>query len=253
MSTIIITGANQGIGYYMAEKFLMDGHSVAVLDLEINNLLLLKEKYADKLLPYICDMRNTSDINKCVSKIAGLFKNIDITIHNACRCTFESMDTTSEDTYKEVLDVNFFGALRLTKAVIPYMQKRHKGKVIFTSSGVGVMGFFNISPYASSKGAIESLAKCLSIEYQNYGIDFHIIHPPITRTKSSDPFPLPKEFKADPKTVGYGLANHIDSKSFVICHSFSQKLQTKLCYLLSIKMGRFMSCKMTDKFIGEHQ
>ncbi|HBR25330.1 MAG TPA: short-chain dehydrogenase, partial [Firmicutes bacterium] len=82
------------------------------------------------------------------------------------------------------------------------------------SSGVGVMGFINISPYASSKGAIESLAKCLNIEYQNDGISFHIFHPPLTRTKSAEPLPIPKEFMVPPEKVGVGLAKHINKKSF---------------------------------------
>lgn len=205
---IVISGANQGIGYFMADKLLSDGHFVAVLDLEINHLESLKKTYGNKLLPEICDMRDTASVADSVNKIAEVCKTIDIAIHNACLCTFTSMDTTSEDIYKKVFEVNYYGAVRLTKSLIPYMQKQRKGKIIFTSSGVGVMGVVNISPYASSKGALESLAKCLSIEYQKEGITFHIMHPPITRIKSSDPLPLPAEFKADPKVVGYGLAEH---------------------------------------------
>lgn len=248
MSNIIITGANQGIGYYMAEQFLSEGHSVAVLDLETGQLQSLKEKYGDKLLFYTCDMRDTASVTSHVDEITNIFKTIDIAIHNACCCTFASMENTSEETYKDVLETNYFGALRLTKAVLPHMQRQKKGRVIFVSSGVGVMGFYNISPYASSKGAIESLAKCLSIEYQDQGITFHIIHPPITRTKSSDPFPIPSEFKADPKSVGGGLAKNIYSKNFVICHSFMQRIQTRMCYLFSLKMGRAMSNKVATGF-----
>lgn len=65
---------------------------------------------------------------------------------------------------------------------------------------------------ASSKGALESLAKCLGLEYAQDGISFHIIHPPLTRTKSS--------------------------------HSVGQKVQTLCCYLFPVKMGRLLS-KMT--------
>lgn len=251
MSNIIITGANQGIGYYMAEKFLTEGHLVGVLDLETDHLQLLKEKYKDQLLFYTCDVRDSFSVKSCVSEIAKRFQTIDIAIHNACDCTFASMESTSEETYKEVFDTNYFGALRLVKAVIPYMQKEQRGRILFVSSGVGVMGFYNISPYASSKGAIESLAKCLDIEYHDKGISFHIIHPPITRTKSSEPFPIPSEFKADPKSVGYGLAKNIFSDRFVICHSFMQKVQTRMCYLFSIKMGRIMSSKVISGFEGK--
>jgi len=246
MKNIVITGANQGIGYYMAERLLADGNAVAVLDLNIENLQELKSKYKDRLLSCICDMEDTEAVTNTIDKIAASFGSIDIAVHNACYCTFDSMEATGEYIYKKVFNVNYFGALRLTKALIPYMKKQKNGRIIFTSSGVGVTGFFKISPYASSKGAIESLAKCLSIEYQYYGITFHIIHPPLTRTKSAEPLPIPKEFKADPKTVGYGIARHLQSKGFVICHSFGQKIQTKLCYLFPLAFGRLMS-KMTAR------
>lgn len=97
----------------------------------------------------------------------------------------------------------------MAKSVLPYMQAQKKGKIIFTSSGVGVTGFIGISPYASTKGALESLVKCLNIEYASEGISFHIIHPPLTCTKSAAHLPVPQEFMADPRKVGYGIARHI--------------------------------------------
>jgi len=108
------------------------------------------------------------------------------------------------------------------------------------------MGFVNISPYASSKGALEGLAKCLNIEYKESGITFHILHPPLTKTKSSAPLPVPNEFMADPVKVGTGLAKRLKSNRFIICHSFAQKVQTHLMYLFPVSFGRFLS-KMTTK------
>lgn len=89
------------------------------------------------------------------------------------------------------------------------MKKQATGKIIFTSSGVGVMGFYNISPYASSKGAIESLAKCLKVELEDYNISLHFIHPPLCRTTSAKLLPVPEEMKKEPSKVGYGLAKRI--------------------------------------------
>lgn len=118
--------------------------------------------------------------------------------------------------------------------------------MIFTSSGVGVTGFVNISPYASSKGAIESLTKCLEIENLRYGISFHLFHPPLTDTASAAGLPIPKEFKANAQKVGYGLADHLWSKKFVICHSTAQLLQIKLSYRHPLRIGKMMT-KMTER------
>ena len=244
MSNIVITGANQGIGYFLAEQLLKDGNRVAVLDLETENLERLKREYGNNLLYYVVDVRNHSCLQNAVQAVAAEFGSIDIAVHNACKCTFDAEVNTDLYTYRDVFEVNYFGALSLAKSVLPYMVEQKNGRVIFTSSGVGITGFANISPYASTKGALEALAKCLKIEYAKSNISFHIYHPPLTRTKSSEPLPVPKEFMADPEKVGQGLAKHIHSNQFIICHSLWQKIQTLGCYLLPIKMGSLLS-KMT--------
>ena len=241
MANIIITGANEGIGYYMVEKLLLDGNKVSVLDIETANLDNLKKRFGSNLIYYKADLRNEEEIKTAVCETATKFGSIDIAVHNACKCTFQSEAESDLEIYKDVFDVNYFGALRFVKSVIPYMTEQKKGKVIFTSSGVGVTGFMNISPYSSTKGALEALAKCLRIEYAKDNITFHIMHPPLTRTKSASPLPVPDEFKALPEKVGFGLAKHINSKRYIICHSLNQKFQTMGCYLFPIKMGNLLS------------
>ena len=246
MKNVIITGAANGIGYYLVKQLLSENYNVTVLDLNTDHLSGLCDQY-DSLLPMVCDVRDLKQIEICVGKSVEKYGSVDCAIHNACLCTFGSMEQTEEGTYRDVMDVNYYGALHLSRAVLPYMKSRKSGRVIFTSSGVGVTGFVNLSPYASSKGAIEALAKCLNIEYQNYGISFHIFHPPLTRTKSAEPLPVPKEFMADPEKVGIGLAKHMQKESFMICHSFGQKVQTLICYLFPIRMGKLIS-KMTARY-----
>lgn len=252
MLNIVITGANQGIGYYFTEQALKNGNKVAVLDLETDNLEILEQSYPNRLFYYKTDVCKEMQIRTAIADIIEKFQKVDIVIHNACLCTFDIEADTDFSTYEQVFDVNYYGALRLVKSILPYMQTQKNGKVIFTSSGVGVTGFIGLSPYASTKGALEALAKCLNLEYASDGISFHIIHPPLTRTKSAEPLPVPKAFMADPKKVGYGIANHISSRHFILCHNFLQKVQTLTCYLFPIKMGRLMS-KMTLRYIGNKQ
>lgn len=249
MSNILIVGANQGIGYYMVIRLLEKGNKVAVLDIQDEHISELKDRYQDSLFVIRADATEEEALSEGIEKAIKEFGNIDIAIHNACLCTFVSEQDTDYEVYKKVMDVNYFGALRLSKLVLPFMRERKQGRIIFTSSGVGVTGFGNISPYASSKGAIEALAKCLEIENQEYGITFHIMHPPLTNTASSSGLPVPKEFMADAEKVGRGLADNIWSKKFVICHSFSQSLQMKLCYRHPLYMGKMM-WKMTQRAKG---
>ncbi len=246
MQNILIVGANQGIGYHMAHRLLEGGNNVAVLDIQIDQISKLQKIYPDNLFVAYADAGDENSLKEAIQAVIKRFGTLDIAIHNACICTFGSEPDTDYEVYNRVMNVNYYGALRMAKLVLPEMRKAGKGKIIFTSSGVGVTGFGNISPYASSKGAIEALAKCLYIENEKYGITFHIMHPPLTDTVSSEGLPVPKEFKANAEKVGHGLAKNINSKSFVICHSLNQKLQMSLCYRHPLRMGKMM-WKMTQR------
>lgn len=102
MANIIITGANQGIGYYMAEKLLADGNRVSVLDIETDGLEKLKKQYNNTLIYYKVDLRDNDEVKAAVDETAAEFRTIDIAVHNACKCTFESEADTDFDTYKDV-------------------------------------------------------------------------------------------------------------------------------------------------------
>ena len=246
MANIIIIGANQGIGYYLSESLLEKGNGVAVLDISTDHIAELQPKYGNNLLVINADASDDCSVQEGVRKAFNCLGSIDIAIHNACLCTFDSEPNTDMEVYRQVMDVNYYGALRLAKAVLPHMREARKGRLIFTSSAVGVTGFKNISPYASSKGAIESLAKCLEIENSQYGISVHLFHPPLTNTESASGLLIPKEFKADPSTVGKGFAKHIWSKKFIICPSFSTALSLRFSYRHPLPFGRMLT-KMTER------
>lgn len=241
MSNIVIVGADQGIGYHLAQSLLEAGNNVAVMDIQTEHIQQLKAKYTDTLMVIKADATDEESIIAGVQSSHASFGSIDIAIHNACLCTFESEANSEIEIYQNVMDVNYYGALRLAKAVLPFMRESQSGRVIFTCSGVGVTGFENISPYASSKGAIEALAKCLEIENCKYGISFHVFHPPLTNTESASGLPIPKEFKADPQKVGKGLAKHIYTKKFVICPNASQALSMFLCYRYPLTFGKMLT------------
>ena len=106
MSNIVITGANQGIGYFLAEQLLNDGNRVAVFDLETENLEKLKSVHGNNLLYYVVDVRNQDCLCNAVKAVVSEFGSIDIAVHNACKCTFDSEVDKDLDTYRDVFEVN---------------------------------------------------------------------------------------------------------------------------------------------------
>lgn len=244
-SVLFITGGNNGIGFFTVKQWLEDGGKAAVLDLAIDNLEPLQAEYPNSLLLAVCDVSDEEAINATVRKVLDTFGKIDIAVHNACICPFKNLNELTLDNYRRVMDVNFIGAVILAKAVLPSMLERESGRICFTSSGVGVTGFVNISSYASSKGAIEAFARCMRLEYKGTGVSFHILHPPLTDTKSSAPLPVPREFKASAEKVGRGFARRLGKRKFVIASSGGDTISVRMSYQFPLMMGGLLA-KMTE-------
>ncbi len=240
MKTILITGANEGIGYHMVRQMLEDGKNIAVIDLGVDQLEPLKAQYPAQLLSAKGDVRNADFVATAAQEAFTRFGAIDYAIHNACHCPFDDFEALDDEAFRQAFAVNYYGAVHLCRAVLPIMAKQKHGHVCFTSSAVGITGFPGISAYASTKGALESLIKCLRLEYQESGVRFHLLHPPLTRTRSAGPLPVPETMKANAETVGRGLAKHLDKNKFLICHSKALLFQMRMMYLMPLKMGSFL-------------
>lgn len=245
-NVMLITGANKGIGYYMAKSWLEKGNIAIVLDICCTEIDKLKVQYNDNLITYVCDISDYKSVKRYVDDAINIVENIDIAVHNACICVFKGLEQHEIEEYIRIYKVNFIGAVNITKIILPYMIENNKGRICYTSSGVGITGYTNISGYASSKGAIESFAKCMVVENLDNNITFHLLQPPLTDTESSSSLPVPKEFKATAQKVGYGFIERIYKRRFVIAPSFKDGISVKMSYCYPRFMGKLL-VRMTNK------
>lgn len=243
---MLITGANKGIGYSMCREWLKKGNTAIVLDLSCVEIDKLKPLYDKRLLTFECDVTDDLKVNHCISKAVETFDTIDIAVHNACSCEIKSMIEHHPDDFRRIMDVNFQGAVYITRSVLPLMIRQKGGRICFTSSGVGVTGYINISGYAASKGAIESFARCLALEHKNTGVSFHLLHPPLTNTESASLLQVPSEFKADPDKVGKGLIKNIYSDRFIIVPDLQTRISIWMSYHFPKLMG-LMLVRLTGR------
>ena len=125
---LFITGANQGIGYYLAAQVLEEGNAVSVLDVETDRLAALAAAHPGRLLCHRADVRDAEAVRRAVEATAAQFGRIDAAIHNACLCpkVQEARDSAS---HRAVFDVNYFAALHLTQCVLPHMRRQGGGRV----------------------------------------------------------------------------------------------------------------------------
>jgi NAD(P)-dependent dehydrogenase (short-subunit alcohol dehydrogenase family) len=243
---IVITGANNGIGFFMASTLLADGYRVAGLDLSGENLIQLQKDHSSDLLFYKCDVTNEQEIKSTVDDIVNKWSQIDVLVNNACIALFAPFEENKlEDTRRE-FEVNYYGYVRMIQAVLPYMKARKNGIIHNVSSSVGFTGYKGIYGYTSTKGAIEGLTRTLAMELEPYGITVNTMHPTLTNTKSASPLHLPKEAMAKPEDVGRKLAKKIMSKKPVVTGDLTTAIGVSVSQKFPVFMGKMFN-RMTDR------
>ena len=239
--TILITGANSGIGLALTRSLLDTGDRVAALDLSLKNL-----PRTPSLFTFVCDVTDPERVQAVVDEVAHQWGGVDILINNACLALFTPFDERTLDDIRREFEVNYFGYLNLIRAVLPGMKKQGHGIIHNFSSGVGFTGMPGMTGYTSTKGAIEALTRTLALEYAQSGIIFNVVHPPLTRTNSAAGFGVPPEMMADPRTVGRELAKLVGKTRPMLAAGFVTNLQLWMSYHLRVPMGRLMSM-LSDK------
>ncbi|MGE5673959.1 MAG: SDR family NAD(P)-dependent oxidoreductase [Mycobacterium leprae] len=246
----MVTGANNGIGYYITERLLAKGYRVAGLDLDGGNLATLGERYADRLGYWCCDVSSDSAVEMAVGGVVGRWGRIDIVVNSACLALFQPFAERSLETIRREFEVNYYGYLRLIRAVLPVMRQQGGGVIHNVSSGVGLTGFPGLVGYTSTKGAIEALTRTLALELAADGITVNLFHPPLTKTKSAAPLGIPDEAMADPVKVGHGFAERIESHKPVVTPDFSTAVAVYLFRRYPEGLGRLLA-KLTARARGE--
>ncbi|MED3965586.1 SDR family oxidoreductase [Niallia taxi] len=178
---VLITGASSGFGYLTALEFAEKGYKViaAVRNME-KGARLIKEATKLKLQDKIT--LETLDVT-CVKSIAALAEKfeakgrLDILVNNAGYAGAGFAEEIPVDEYREQLETNFFGAIAVTQAFLPLMRKRRSGRIIMMSSVSGQIGFPGLSPYVSSKFALEGFSESLRLELLPFSIYVTLVEP----------------------------------------------------------------------------
>src|SRR5437870_1081831 len=122
--TIFITGASRGFGKIWTEAFLKRGDKVAATVRDLDALIDLAKQYKDNLLPIKLDVTNQQDCFAAVKKAQEHFGSIDVLINNAGYGLFGTVEETSEQDARNLIETNVFGLLWITKAALPVMRQQ---------------------------------------------------------------------------------------------------------------------------------
>lgn len=184
--TVIITGGSSGIGKAASIKFAKEGANVVIWDTndEQGNKLVMDLVSAGlKADFYKVDVTNMTGIENVVSDILSKYKRIDILINNAGITKDSSLLKMTSEQWQQVIDVNLTGVFNCTKAIAPNMVENKQGKIINTSSVVGIYGNFGQTNYVASKAGIIGMTKVWARELGRKGITVNAVAPGFIATE----------------------------------------------------------------------
>ncbi len=228
----IITGANQGLGLEIARKYASSG---AHLMLCARNANLLEsathevDKLAgsgQKIVCQVADVSNESNVNELVAATIAQLGGCHILVNNAGvygpKGDIESIEWVD---WIRAIEINIFGSILMSRAVLPHFKMQHYGKIIQLSGGGATSPMPRLSAYAVSKAAIVRYAETLAEEVRGSGIDVNSIAPGALNTRmleeilAAGPDKVGKDFyersMRQKETGGAGLVKGADLALFL--------------------------------------
>jgi dehydrogenase/reductase SDR family member 7B len=183
-----ITGASSGIGESLVLEFVRRGAIVVASSNDLPGLERVKSSCSDKSQMVHCvpfDLADTSGIDKIVKQQIKTLGKIDFLLNIGGISQRARIDETPLWLDRKIFEINYFGTIALTKAVLPYMIRQKSGHILATSSISGRFGFPLRSAYSASKQALHGFFETLYLENKQYHIRSSVIIPGRIKTSIS--------------------------------------------------------------------
>lgn len=185
MTVTVVTGANSGIGRAAAVHLAANGHTVygAMRDLGKGDKLAQKAAAAGcEVHPIAIDVSDDASVQAGFAEVLEREGRVDVLVNNAGIGMNAVVEEVDIDEAKTVFDVNYFGIVRCSQAVLPGMRAQRSGTIVNISSVAGRVAAIAQAIYASSKWAVECLSENLAQELAPWDIKIRIVEPGVTRT-----------------------------------------------------------------------
>ena len=183
--TIWITGASSGIGKALALTFSSLGAKIVLSSRNEDELLKVANQCSTETLIIPLDLAKQDNFIEATKKVCEKFKTIDYLINNGGISQRSRATETNLEVDRLLMEINYFGTIALTKAVLPIMQNQQRGHIITISSLSGKFGFFLRSAYAAAKFAQVGFFESLRLEEEKNNINVSIVFPGFVRTNIS--------------------------------------------------------------------
>ncbi len=200
--TVLVTGANRGIGYALVKALL--GRGVNKIYAASRTTSKLPDFGDDRIVPVQLDINDAAQIENA-AKVAG---DIDLLINNAGVAAFTSLLTGPRELLERDMQTNYFGTLDMVRAFVPVLEEKHGAAIVNIVTIAAFANFPMLGGYSASKAALYSLSQGIRIELASKGISVHTVNPGPIDTDLARDFPADK---ASPEDTAENILNGIES------------------------------------------
>ena len=180
--TWFITGAASGFGHAFATYALSKGYNVVATARDAARLEGLAASAPDRVLAHALDVNRPEDAAGAIAAAVTRFGRIDVLINNAGYGIVGAVEETPEAELRAVMETNFFGAIAVTRAALPFLRAQRAGAIVNISSLGGQLSFPGFGAYSATKFALEGLSEALAQELAPFGVKVLIVEPGAFRT-----------------------------------------------------------------------
>lgn len=178
----IVTGGARGIGAAVARAFVAEGARVVVADVLDSEGKDLAHSLGDAAVYVHLDVTDSEAWGLAVAEAESLFGPVTDLVNNAGVVEFASIEASSDDTFRRVLDVDLVGAFFGMRAVLPSMRRAGGGEIVNVSSTAGLTGYAGIAGYVAAKWGLRGLTRAAALEFAPDRIRVCSVHPGPIRT-----------------------------------------------------------------------
>jgi len=184
---VLISGGSSGIGLAAALKLAAAGSTTVIAARDPEKLAVAQQEAARRGLCLVTRVADITDPSQCDALVRWIDEEhggVDILVNNAGRSIRRAIESSFDrlHDFERTMQVNYFGALRLTMAVLPGMVRKRSGHVINISSIGTLTNAPRFSAYLASKAALEAWTRCAASEFLDQGVEFTTINMPLVRT-----------------------------------------------------------------------
>jgi NADP-dependent 3-hydroxy acid dehydrogenase YdfG len=177
-----ITGCSTGFGRHIAKQAIEAGYKVVVTARKVEQIQDLVSGNEVNTLALPLDVTNNEQITNAITQTIEKFGRIDVLVNNAGIGYFSSVEESVEEVTRRMFEINFWGLMHMTDAVLPHMRAQKSGHIINFSSIGGLTSFPTLGYYHATKYAVEGISESLAKELTPFNIAVTLIEPSGFRT-----------------------------------------------------------------------